>query len=37
VTTLAQRCPGLTMSGPWKRYVGIDDGYVAAPVETAAP
>ena len=22
------------MAGPWKRYVGIDDGYVAAPVIT---
>jgi cytochrome P450 len=34
VTTLAQRCPDLTMAGPWKRYVGIDDGYVAAPAIT---
>ncbi len=22
------------MAGPWKRFVGIDDGYVAAPVVT---
>ncbi len=34
VTALAQHCPGLAMAGPWKRYVGIDDGYVAAPVVT---
>jgi cytochrome P450 len=34
VTTMARRCPGLTMAGPWKRYVGIDDGYVAAPALT---
>ena len=26
-----------TIVGPWKRFVGIDDGYVAAPAETAAP
>ena len=25
----------LRMAGPWKRFVGIDDGYVAAPAETA--
>jgi len=37
VTTLAERCPQLRIVGPWKRFVGIDDGYVAAPVETAAP
>ena len=34
VTTLARRHPDLTMAGPWKRYVGVDDGYVAAPVIT---
>ncbi len=34
VTELAQHCPSLTMAGAWKRYVGIDDGYVAAPVVT---
>ena len=34
VTTLARRCPDLAMAGPWKRYAGIDDGYVAAPVIT---
>ena len=34
VTALAQHCPGLAMAGPWKRYVGIDDGYVATPVVT---
>jgi cytochrome P450 len=34
VTALAKRCPDLAMAGPWKRYVGIDDGYVAAPVVT---
>jgi pikromycin synthase len=37
VTTLAERCPQLRIVGPWKRFVGIDDGYVAAPAETAAP
>jgi len=33
VTTLAERCPHLQIAGPWKRFVGIDDGYVAAPAE----
>jgi cytochrome P450 len=37
VTTLAERCPQLRIVGPWKRFVGIDDGYVAAPAETASP
>ena len=38
VTTLAERCPQLRIAGPWKRFVGIDDGYVAPhPAETAAP
>jgi cytochrome P450 len=32
VTTLAHHCPTLTHAGPWVRYVGIDDGYSAAPV-----
>jgi len=32
VTTLARRFPALGLAGPWKRFVGIDDGYVAAPV-----
>jgi cytochrome P450 len=36
VTTLAARCPHLRLAAPWKRFVGIDDGYVAAPAETAA-
>ncbi len=31
VTTLAQHCPTLTLAGPWKRFVGIDDGFAAAP------
>jgi cytochrome P450 len=34
VTTLARHCPELAMAGPWKRYVGVDDGYLAAPVVT---
>jgi cytochrome P450 len=34
VTTLAERCPQLRLVGPWKRFVGIDDGYVAAPAES---
>jgi oxidation protein CepF/oxidation protein CepG len=34
VTTLARQCPTLAHDGPWVRYVGIDDGYSAAP---AAP
>lgn len=34
VVTLARRCPALAMAGPWKRYVGVDDGYVAAPLIT---
>ena len=33
VTTLAERCPQLHLTEPWKRFVGIDDGYVAAPAE----
>jgi cytochrome P450 len=33
VTALARRCPGLRHAGPWKRFVGIDDGFTAAPVE----
>jgi cytochrome P450 len=33
VSTLAQRRPGLGLAGPWKRFVGIDDGFVAAPAE----
>jgi cytochrome P450 len=32
VTALAERCPTLAHDGPWVRYVGIDDGYSAAPV-----
>jgi oxidation protein CepF/oxidation protein CepG len=36
VTTLARRCPDLAMAGAWKRYAGVDDGYVAAPVITLA-
>jgi cytochrome P450 len=32
VTTLARRCPGLGRAGPWTRFVGIDDGFTAAPV-----
>jgi len=34
VTTLAERCPHLQIAGPWKRFVGIDDGYLAAPAES---
>jgi cytochrome P450 len=37
VTTLAERCPHLRLAAPWKRFVGIDDGFVAAPAEAAAP
>jgi cytochrome P450 len=36
VATLAERCPQLRIVGPWKRFVGIDDGYVAAPAEAGA-
>jgi cytochrome P450 len=32
VTTLAERCPHLGLAEPWKRFVGIDDGYVSAPM-----
>jgi cytochrome P450 len=35
VTTLAEHCPRLRLAGPWKRFVGIDDGYVAAPAENS--
>jgi cytochrome P450 len=31
VTTLAQQQPNLALAGPWKRFVGIDDGFSAAP------
>jgi hypothetical protein len=31
VTALARRCPRLELAGPWKRFVGIDDGFIAAP------
>jgi cytochrome P450 len=34
VTTLAERCPQLRLVEPWKRFIGIDDGYVAAPAVT---
>ena len=37
VTTLAERCPHLRLAAPWKRFVGIDDGFVAAPADTATP
>ncbi|WP_214402754.1 cytochrome P450 [Pseudonocardia lacus] len=32
VTALAGRCPALAHAGPWRRFVGIDDGYATAPV-----
>ena len=32
VTTLARRLPELDLGGPWKRFVGIDDGFADAPV-----
>jgi cytochrome P450 len=32
VTTLAERLPDLGLGGRWKRFVGIDDGFAAAPV-----
>jgi cytochrome P450 len=32
VTALAQHGPILAHAGPWVRFVGIDDGYSAAPV-----
>jgi cytochrome P450 len=31
VTMLAERRPNLGLAGPWKRFVGIDDGYCIAP------
>jgi cytochrome P450 len=31
VTALAAQRPKLDLTGPWKRFVGIDDGFVAAP------
>ncbi len=33
VTTLAERCPRLAVPARWARFVGIDDGFTAAPVE----
>ena len=32
VTTLARRLPDLHLDGPWRRFVGIDDGFATAPV-----
>lgn len=32
MTTLARRMPDLALDGRWKRFVGIDDGFAAAPV-----
>jgi cytochrome P450 len=32
VTALARRFPELGIAAPWTRFVGIDDGYTAAPV-----
>jgi hypothetical protein len=37
VTTLARRLPDLGLGGPWKRFVGIDDGFADAPVVPRAP
>lgn len=31
VAALARGLPGLALAGPWRRFVGIDDGYVSAP------
>jgi cytochrome P450 len=31
VTTLAAELPQLDLAGPWKRFVGIDDGFASAP------
>jgi cytochrome P450 len=31
VAALAEQRPNLGLAGPWKRFVGIDDGYAAAP------
>ena len=36
VTALAERHPRLGLAGPWQRLVGIDDGYVSAPVQVEA-
>lgn len=32
VTALAGECATLGLAGPWKRFVGIDDGFAGAPV-----
>ena len=37
VTTLARLRPDLSHAGPWRRFVGIDDGYLAAPVTPFGP
>jgi hypothetical protein len=31
VTTLAVQRPNLGFAAPWKRFIGIDDGYCTAP------
>lgn len=33
VTALARRRPRLRLAGPWRRFLGVDDGYLAAPVQ----
>jgi cytochrome P450 len=37
VTTLAEHCPDLGSAGPWMRFVGIDDGFSAAPAARFGP
>jgi hypothetical protein len=37
VTELARRCPRLALAGPWARFVGIDDGFTAAPALPDGP
>jgi cytochrome P450 len=32
VTALARLRPRLRLAGPWRRFLGVDDGYVTAPV-----
>jgi len=37
VRVLAERLPGLELAGPWERFVGVDDGFTAAPVVPFVP
>jgi len=37
VTALAEGLPHLRLDGPWRRFVGIDDGFATAPAVPSGP